>query len=156
MRASRARENELFRPSLAAIIAAHWPVGEGYRYVVLTGGEPLLQVDEALVDALHRRDFEIAVETNGTLTAPSGIDWICVSPKVGATLAITSGHELKLIYPQEGIDPLQFADLAFERFFLQPMDGPLRSRNTERAVEYCREHPRWNLSVQTHKMIGFP
>ncbi|HEX6703885.1 MAG TPA: 7-carboxy-7-deazaguanine synthase [Albitalea sp.] len=140
--------------SLANVIAAQWPAGEAHRYVVLTGGEPLLQVDSPLVDALHRRDFEIAVETNGTVPAPSGIDWICVSPKAGTTLAIRSGDELKLVYPQEGIDPGQFTDLAFGRFYLQPMDGPCRSSNTERAVEYCRQQPKWNLSVQTHKMIG--
>ena len=140
--------------AIASIIAQQWPAGHGHRYVVLTGGEPLLQVDAALVEALHAEGFEIAIETNGTLCPPPGIDWICVSPKAGTKLALERGNELKLVFPQTGVDPQQFVDLAFDRFYLQPMDGPLRASNTERAVEYCRQHPMWSLSVQTHKMIG--
>jgi organic radical activating enzyme len=122
--------------------------------VVLTGGEPLLQVDTALIDALHARDFSIGIETNGTIEPPEGIDWVCVSPKAGADLQVRHGHELKLIYPQPGASPETFADLAFERFSLQPMDGPEIAQNTARTVEYCLHHPQWRLSVQTHKTLG--
>jgi organic radical activating enzyme len=122
--------------------------------VVLTGGEPLLQVDTALIEALHAREFEIGIETNGTIAPPDGLDWICVSPKAGAELAIRQGHELKLIYPQADAMPAAFADLAFERFSLQPMDGPDIAANTERAVDYCMRHPQWRLSLQTHKTLG--
>jgi 7-carboxy-7-deazaguanine synthase (Cx14CxxC type) len=122
--------------------------------VVLTGGEPLLQVDTPLIAALHARGFEIAVETNGTQAAPEGLDWICVSPKADAPLAQTRGQELKLVYPQDGVDPARFEGLDFERFLLQPMDGPQRLANTEAAIAYCLAHPRWRLSVQTHKFIG--
>ena len=122
--------------------------------VVLTGGEPLLQVDAALTGALHAAGFEIAVETNGTLRVPSGLDWICVSPKAGAPLEQRTGDELKLVYPQPGLDPAELAALPFRHRFLQPMDGPNRVRNTQLAVEYCRVHPEWRLSVQTHKVIG--
>jgi organic radical activating enzyme len=121
---------------------------------VLTGGEPMLQVDAALIEALHARDFTIAVETNGTIAPPPGLDWICVSPKAGADLIVRNGHELKLVYPQPGALPEQFADLAFERFSLQPMDGPDIAQNTERAIAYCLAHPQWRLSVQTHKSLG--
>jgi 7-carboxy-7-deazaguanine synthase (Cx14CxxC type) len=138
---------------LADTIAAQW-AGEGNRYVVLTGGEPLLQVDAALIDALHARDFCIGVETNGTIEPPQGMDWICVSPKAGADLRIRQGHELKLIYPQSDASPENFADLAFERFSLQPMDGPEVAQNTARAVDYCLRHPQWRLSLQTHKTLG--
>jgi 7-carboxy-7-deazaguanine synthase len=138
---------------LADSIAAQW-AGAGNRYVVLTGGEPLLQVDAALIDALHARDFCVGVETNGTIEPPQGMDWICVSPKAGADLRIRRGHELKLIYPQPGASPENFADLAFERFSLQPMDGPDIAQNTARAVEYCLRHPQWRLSLQTHKTLG--
>jgi 7-carboxy-7-deazaguanine synthase len=138
---------------LANTIAAQW-AGEGNRYVVLTGGEPLLQVDAALIDALHARDFCIGVETNGTIEPPQGMDWICVSPKAGADLRIRQGHELKLIYPQPDASPESFADLAFERFSLQPMDGPEVAQNTARAVDYCLRHPQWRLSLQTHKTLG--
>jgi 7-carboxy-7-deazaguanine synthase len=139
--------------ALADTIAAQW-VGAANRYVVLTGGEPLLQVDQALVEALHARDFCIGIETNGTIAPPRGMDWICVSPKAGAALRIRQGHELKLIFPQPDAQPENFADLAFERFSLQPMDGPDIADNTARAVEYCLRHPQWRLSLQTHKTLG--
>jgi 7-carboxy-7-deazaguanine synthase (Cx14CxxC type) len=139
---------------LADTIAGQWTVGDADRYVVLTGGEPLLQLDGALIDALHARGFAIAIETNGTIGAPAGVDWICVSPKAGAELVLRHGHELKLVYPQAGAAPEDFADLAFERFSLQPMDGPDLIPNTARAVDYCLQHPQWRLSLQTHKTIG--
>jgi 7-carboxy-7-deazaguanine synthase (Cx14CxxC type) len=138
---------------LAATVAAQW-IGAGERYVVLTGGEPLLQVDDALVAALHAQGFTIAIETNGTLDPPEGIDWICVSPKAGASLRIRKGHELKLVYPQAENRPENFANLAFERFSLQPLDGPDVVENTARAIDYCLRHPQWRLSVQTHKTLG--
>jgi 7-carboxy-7-deazaguanine synthase len=128
----------------------------GRRFVVCTGGEPLLQLDEPLIAALHARGFEIAVETNGTVAAPAGIDWICVSPKAGAPLIQTTGHELKLVYPQEGAVPERFEQLDFRNFFLQPMDGPVREANTKLALEYCLAHPRWRMSLQTHKLLGIP
>ena len=140
--------------ALAAAVEAAWRGGPSNRLVVLTGGEPLLQVDADLIAALHARGFEIAVETNGTLAAPEGLDWICVSPKAHAALAQTHGQELKLVYPQPGVDPARFEGLAFERFLLQPMDGPDRIANTEAAIAYCLAHPRWRLSVQTHKYLG--
>jgi 7-carboxy-7-deazaguanine synthase (Cx14CxxC type) len=140
--------------ALADTIAAQWSGGEHNRYVVLTGGEPLLQVDTALIEALHARGFAIAVETNGTIAAPPGLDWICVSPKGGAELAIRAGHELKLVYPQPDAPPENFAGLAFERFSLQPMDGPDIARATEQTVAYCLAHPQWRLSLQTHKTLG--
>ncbi|MFZ4607967.1 MAG: 7-carboxy-7-deazaguanine synthase, partial [Caulobacter sp.] len=121
-----------------------------------TGGEPLLQLDAPLIEALHARGFMIAVETNGTLKAPPGIDWICVSPKANAPVVQTSGQELKLVYPQPGVDPARFADLDFERFYLQPMDAADREANTAAAVAYCLAHPQWRLSVQTHKYLGLP
>jgi 7-carboxy-7-deazaguanine synthase len=124
------------------------------KYVVCTGGEPLLQVDENLISALHERGFEVAVETNGTRPAPESLDWICVSPKAGAPLVQTTGSELKLVYPQHNAPPEKFEQLAFRHFFLQPMDGPDTARNTERAIEYCLRHPRWRLSLQTHKLVG--
>ncbi len=126
------------------------------RFVVFTGGEPLLQLDAALIDAAHAEGFYIAVESNGTEPPPPGIDWLCVSPKAGAPLAAKSGAELKLVYPQENFAPEQFEKLDFQQFWLQPMDGPERMKNTEEAVAYCLEHPRWRLSLQTHKMIGIP
>jgi len=141
--------------SLAAQIAAQWPVAStANRFVVLTGGEPLLQVDEALTDALHAAGFMIAVETNGTLKAPAGIDWICMSPKAGAAIVQTQGHELKLVFPQPDLLPQAVEHLAFEHRLLQPMDGPDRLRNTEAALAYCQANPQWRLSVQMHKMIG--
>lgn len=128
----------------------------GRRYVVCTGGEPLLQLDESLIDALHERRFTIAVESNGTIPAPDGIDWLTVSPKAHAPLVQTSGDELKLVFPQEDGEPERYAELAFKCFFLQPMDGPQRATNTNAAIEYCQSHPRWQLSLQTHKYLGIP
>src|SRR5215475_4022941 len=139
---------------LAATVAAQWTGTQGSRYVVLTGGEPLLQVDAALVDALHANGFEIGVETNGTILPPDGLDWICVSPKAGSDLVVRRGHELKLVYPQAQALPEAFEGLAFERFSLQPMDGPEVAENTARAIDYCLRHPQWRLSVQTHKSLG--
>lgn len=141
--------------ALAARIAAHWPEAASSRFVVCTGGEPLLQLDPALIDALHECGFEIAVETNGTVPPPPGIDWLCVSPKAGAGLVVECGDELKIVVPQIGLDPLDFAHLAFQRFSVQPMDGPDRARNTELAAAFCRAHPQWQLSLQTHKLAGF-
>jgi 7-carboxy-7-deazaguanine synthase len=139
---------------LADIIAAQWVGTPPDRYVVLTGGEPLLQVDKAFIDALHARGFEIGIETNGTIEPPEGIDWLCVSPKAGADLVVKRGHELKLVYPQAENRPEDFTDLAFERFSLQPMDGPEVADNTARAIDYCLQHPQWRLSLQTHKTLG--
>lgn len=139
---------------LAAAVEAAWTGGAENRLVVLTGGEPLLQVDEALIAALHGRAFSLAVETNGTITAPEGLDWICVSPKAQAPVVQTSGQELKLVYPQLNVDPTRFEGLNFERFLLQPMDGPRLAENTRAAIAYCLAHPRWRLSVQTHKYLG--
>ena len=141
---------------LAAAVADCWGDAPGPRYVVCTGGEPLLQLDAPLIEARHAAGFEIAVATNGTIAPPAGLDWVCVSPKAGTDLAATSGQELKLVFPQDGIDPEGFAGLAFENFFLQPMDGPARAGNTDAAVAYCLAHPRWRLSLQTHKLIGIP
>lgn len=140
--------------ALADTIETEWGAGRQERFCVLTGGEPLLQVDAALIAGLHRRGFVIAVETNGTIAAPPGLDWICVSPKAEAGLQIVSGHELKLVYPQADAPPEKFAGLPFERFFLQPMDGPDLAENTARAIAYCLAHPQWRLSTQTHKSIG--
>lgn len=141
--------------ALAEAVERAWR-GEGDRLVVCTGGEPLLQLDEALIEALHARGFEIAVETNGTLPAPAGLDWICVSPKAAAPLAQLSGQELKLVYPQAEAAPERFEHLDFARFYLQPMDGPHRAENTQAAIAYCLAHPKWRLSVQTHKDLGIP
>jgi len=141
---------------LATAVAATWPDGDRGRFVVCTGGEPLLQVDRPLVDALHAAGFAIAVETNGTQQGPPGLDWVTVSPKAEAALVLTSGDELKLVYPQDDARPERFAGLAFRHFFLQPMDGPDRERNTALAVAYCLTHPRWRLSLQTHKLLGIP
>jgi 7-carboxy-7-deazaguanine synthase (Cx14CxxC type) len=138
---------------LAGAVAQKWP-GGARPYVVCTGGEPLLQLDEAAVAALHARGFEIGIETNGTQVPPAGIDWICVSPKANAELVLTTGNELKLIYPQKGAEPKRYAGLAFDNFFLQPMDNPARDANTAAATEYCLAHPQWRLSLQTHKLIG--
>ena len=146
-------------PSLASAIAAKWPQtakpnAVGTPYVVFTGGEPLLQLDDALTDAIHMFGFEIAIETNGTLAAPTGVDWICVSPKAGASLVQTRGQELKLVYPQAGAEPERFANLAFDNFLLQPMWGEQTQANTAAAARYCMQHPRWRLSQQTHKWAG--
>ncbi|MEJ0045046.1 MAG: 7-carboxy-7-deazaguanine synthase [Rhodospirillales bacterium] len=140
--------------ALAEAVAAQWRGGAEHRLVVLTGGEPLLQVDAALTDALHARGFRIAVETNGTQERPPGLDWVCVSPKAGAPLVLRGGDELKLVYPQEGGDPALFEQLDFRHFLLQPMDGPDVAANTQAAIAYCLAHPRWRLSVQTHKVLG--
>jgi 7-carboxy-7-deazaguanine synthase len=139
---------------LARAVAEKWPRAAGAPYVVCTGGEPLLQLDAELIAALHAQGFEIGIETNGTLTVPDGIDWICVSPKAGAGLKQTHGQELKLVYPQPGAEPDRYAALEFENFFLQPMDGAERAANTRLATEYCLENPQWRLSLQTHKLIG--
>jgi len=144
---------------LALAIAEAWPENSSVRprrYVVFTGGEPLLQLDEALVDAVHAKGFEVAVETNGTLEPPRGVDWLCVSPKAGAELVLTAGHELKLVFPQAGAKPEAFENLDFGRFYLQPMDGPHVERNTQLALEYCLSHPQWRLSLQTHKLLQIP
>ncbi|GAA3713351.1 7-carboxy-7-deazaguanine synthase [Nonomuraea antimicrobica] len=142
---------------LAAAVAKVW-VGKSHPrsrpYVVCTGGEPLLQLDAEAVDALHAQGFEVAIETNGTCAAPAGIDWICVSPKAGTELVLTSGHDLKLVYPQAGAEPELFEDLDFDRFLLQPMDGEDLVANTKAAIEYCLDHPQWQLSIQTHKLLG--
>ena len=140
---------------LAMTIELHWPTQDRKRrFVVLTGGEPMLQIDDTLVQSLHARGFEIAVETNGTVKAASGIDWVCVSPKAGSELVVTQGQELKLVYPQLDALPENFAHLDFENFYLQPMDGPERLANSKAAIEYCQQNPQWNLSTQTHKMLG--
>lgn len=141
---------------LAAAVAAAWQGGVADRLVVCTGGEPLLQLDPPLIEALKAEGFSIAVETNGTLPAPAGVDWICVSPKAQAPVVQTRGKELKLVYPQVNVDPALFEGLDFERFYLQPMDGPEQAANTKAAVAYCLAHPRWRLSVQTHKYLGLP
>jgi 7-carboxy-7-deazaguanine synthase len=141
--------------ALASAVLDRWSGGP-HPFTVITGGEPMLQVDRSLIDALHELGVEIAIETNGTLPVPRAIDWICVSPKARAALCQTSGDELKLVYPQPGIDPQQLAGFDFAHFFLQPMDGPNLDRNTALAIEYCRHHPQWHLSVQTHKVLGIP
>lgn len=144
--------------SLAAAVDAQWPkdTTAAKKYVVCTGGEPLLQLDDALITALHSKGFEIAVETNGTIKAPAGIDWICVSPKASAPVVQNSGDELKLVYPQieETAQPSCFADLEFRHKYLQPMDGPHQRENTQKTIEYCMQNPAWKLSVQTHKIVG--
>ncbi|MBL8996664.1 MAG: 7-carboxy-7-deazaguanine synthase [Gemmatimonadales bacterium] len=141
--------------ALADAVAARWPAsGEGRRFVVCTGGEPLLQLDEAAIDALHARGFEVAVETNGTQPLPRGLDWVCVSPKAAAPVVVTGGDELKLVYPQPLAPPERFAGLDFRHWMLQPMDGARLAENTAAAVAYCLAHPRWRLSVQTHKVVG--
>lgn len=144
---------------LAQAIADKWSASSSSNakpLVICTGGEPLLQLDRELVQAFHSVGFEVAIETNGTKPAPNGIDWICVSPKADAELVITRGHELKLVYPQPKARPEQFEHLNFQHFFLQPMDGPDREKNTQLAIEYCLKHPQWRLSLQTHKLIGIP
>jgi 7-carboxy-7-deazaguanine synthase len=142
---------------LAEAVDLCWPSranGRSKKFVVCTGGEPLLQMDDAVVTALKKRGFEIAVETNGTKVPPSGIDWVCVSPKVGAKCVVRSGDELKLVFPQVGGEPDKFAHLDFDRFFLQPLNGSSTEENTGLAIKYCLEHPQWELSLQTHKMVG--
>lgn len=143
---------------LAAKVASLWPteLSIGRPYVVCTGGEPLLQLDETLVDAFHEAGFEVAVETNGTIAVPAGIDWICMSPKANTELVQLSGHELKLVYPQPGAEPEKYTHLDFSHFFLQPMDGPFRESNTQLALDYCLQNPQWRLSLQTHKLLNIP
>jgi 7-carboxy-7-deazaguanine synthase len=143
--------------ALADVVDACWKgrsEDAAQKYVVCTGGEPLLQLDEAAITALHRRGFEVAVETNGTQEAPSSLDWVCVSPKAGAPLVQRSGNELKLVFPQEDAPPRAFESLKFDHFFLQPMDGPNLETNVNEATRYCMTHPRWRLSLQTHKLLG--
>jgi 7-carboxy-7-deazaguanine synthase len=142
--------------ALAQAVADKWQGGPDNRLVVCTGGEPLLQLDTALINALHAQGFAIALETNGTLAAPDGVDWICVSPKAQAPVVQQTGHELKLVFPQKDVDPARFEAWDFERFLLQPMDGPDRVANTQAAIAYCLAHPQWRLSVQTHKYLGIP
>ena len=145
--------------ALAAAMAAKWPAGlgespdAGRRFVVCTGGEPLLQLDAALIDALHRENFIIAIETNGTIPVPEGVDWVCVSPKANAPLVVTRGDELKVVYPQE-IGPEVYAGLEFDHFFIQPKDGPDAARTLQASIQYCADHPKWRLSLQTHKLLG--
>ena len=140
---------------LANIIESNWPTSDRKRrFVVLTGGEPMLQINDQLVNSLHDRGFEIAVETNGTVKAVPGIDWLCVSPKANSVIVVTQGQELKLVYPQYDALPERFAKLAFDNFYLQPMDGPEQVSNSKSAIEYCQKNPQWNLSTQTHKMLG--
>ncbi|MEL6660117.1 MAG: 7-carboxy-7-deazaguanine synthase [Bacteroidota bacterium] len=137
---------------LASVVASLWP-GGGRPYVVCTGGEPLLQLDEPMVDAFHAQGFEVAVETNGTKPAPAGLDWICMSPKAGTEIVLTSGDELKLVHPQTGAAPERYADLDFTHFFLQPMDSPEQEANTQACLDYCLANPQWRLSLQTHKVL---
>jgi 7-carboxy-7-deazaguanine synthase (Cx14CxxC type) len=139
---------------LGQAVDAQWPAKASAKFVVCTGGEPLLQLDRALIDELHARGFLVAIETNGTIVPPPDIDWTCVSPKADAPLNVRTGDELKLVYPQERGDPARYEDLAFHHFFLQPMDGPQVAANTKRAMTYCLKHPRWRLSLQTHKLLG--
>jgi len=142
---------------LADAVLAAWPAsGGGAPYVVCTGGEPLLQLDAALVEALHQRGILVAVETNGTQLPPAGLDWVCVSPKAAAPVVLTAGNELKLVYPQPLAPPERFEGLRFDHFYLQPMDGPHREANTKAALRYCLAHPRWKMSLQTHKLLGIP
>lgn len=143
---------------IADAVASKWPVNSSATtpFVVCTGGEPLLQLDDRLLEALHERGFEAAVETNGTVTAPSGIDWICVSPKANVELTQRSGDELKLVFPQSGAEPERYVGLKFRYFYLQPMDGPERQYNTQLAIAYCLAHPQWRLSLQTHKVLSIP
>jgi 7-carboxy-7-deazaguanine synthase (Cx14CxxC type) len=142
--------------ALAAAVARSWTASGGRKFVVCTGGEPLLQLDEALVAALHDEGFTVAIETNGTKPVPRGVDWVCVSPKVGGDLVVRSGHELKLVYPQVGLEPTTLEELNFEHHLLQPLDGPDRAANARLAVEFCLAHPRWRLSIQSHKYLGIP
>ncbi len=145
--------------AVAEAVARFWPTGaspDSQPWVICTGGEPLLQLDEPLVRALQRRGFGVAVETNGTLPAPDGLDWLCVSPKAGAELVLRQGDELKLVFPQPGVDPEQFVHLDFQHFFLQPMDGPTRQQSTDAVLRYCLENPHWRISLQTHKFLGIP
>lgn len=140
--------------ALSEKVLSLWPEGRGDKYVVCTGGEPLLQMDERLIEALHSRGFEISIETNGTITVPKGIDWICVSPKANTEVVVQKGNELKLVVRQQGITPVSFDNWDFEHFYLQPMDGPSLNEFTKWATDYCLHHPKWKLSIQTHKFLG--
>ena len=144
--------------ALAEKVAACWQADSkhGKPYVVCTGGEPLLQLDEEMIDAFHEQNFEVAIETNGTKEIPKGVDWVCVSPKAGADLVVTKGDELKLVFPQPGAMPEQFKDLDFTHFFIQPMDGEYTQQNTQLSIQYCLQHPQWRLSLQTHKLLNIP
>jgi len=142
--------------ALAQEIDSLWPQGQGHKYVVFTGGEPLLQLDEPLIAAMHAAGFTVAIETNGTIAVPPGVDWICVSPKMGSQLVVTKGNEIKVVIPQKDQDLAAYEGLDFEHFFVQPMDGPLAAFNTELAVETCKRNPKWNLSLQTHKLLNIP
>ncbi len=142
--------------TLADAVAVAWGPGTEHRLVICTGGEPLLQLDAPLIEALHAHGFAVGVETNGTQAPPPGLDWVCVSPKAAAPLLLTRGDELKLVYPQPLAPPERFEALAFDKFFLQPMDGPMREANTQAAIAYCLAHPQWRLSLQTHKLTGLP
>jgi organic radical activating enzyme len=141
---------------LADAVAKAWPADTERRYVVCTGGEPLLQLDTTLVDSIHRRGFSLAVETNGTCVPPEGVDWLTVSPKFGGSLAVAGGDELKLAFPQDGLDPRRFEELHFSHFFIQPIDGPRGAANVSAAVQFCLANPRWRLSIQAHKVVGLP
>jgi len=140
--------------TLAEAVAGFWPTGHEAKFVVLTGGEPGLQVDAALVEALHKQGFEIAIESNGTQGLPDGIDWVCISPKASEPLKVTKGHELKLVFPQTEVDPADYAALEFEHFYLQALDGPYQEKNLLLAMDYCLQHPQWRLSLQTHKLLN--
>lgn len=143
--------------ALAAVINSQWPATDiRHKYVVLTGGEPLLQLDAALIDALHAQDFTVAIETNGTLPVPDGVDWVCVSPKVGAELVVTTGDEIKVVIPQTGQQLQDYAAMHFTHFFLQPMDGPMAAEHTRLAIDTCQKQPQWRLSLQTHKLLQIP
>ena len=142
--------------SLADTIASQWPAGQARRYVVFTGGEPLLQLDEALTVAMHAQGFDVAIETNGTLPVPAGVDWVCVSPKQGAPLVVHEGDEIKVVIPQAAQDLDALAALNFRHFFLQPMDGPDKEKHTRLAIDTCKAHPQWRLSLQTHKLLQIP
>ena len=146
--------------ALAEAAIDFWPLDNGRLsgkpLIVCTGGEPLLQLDSEMIDAFHSAGFEIAVESNGTITPPEGIDWLCISPKIGSEMIVTKGQELKLVYPQKAGDPEQFEHLDFDHFYLQPMDSPMLQENTQQAVDYCKQNPKWRLSVQTHKAINIP
>ncbi len=142
--------------ALAQEIDSLWPAGAGHKYVVFTGGEPLLQLDAPLIAAMHAAGFTIAIETNGTIAVPDGVDWVCVSPKMGAQLVVRKGNEIKVVIPQQGQDLAAYEGLDFENFFVQPMDGPLAAFNTTLAIETCKRNPKWKLSLQTHKLLNIP
>lgn len=139
---------------LAARVDDMWPENTGYKYIVCTGGEPLLQLDQGLIEELHQKGFEIAVETNGTLEVPEGIDWICMSPKANTEILVQKGHEIKVVYPQKGIDPKDFESLDFLHFYIQPMDSEEQEDNTLQAIIFCKQNPKWKISLQTHKILG--